>query len=434
MLAGEQPVPAAHLDILTQIMLQLAPEVPFYAATVARMRLEKLHDRLSKALANPLAAGPLLGWPGSRQIMQLRLFSCMFPTSDKRHPVTTPLALLLGKYLMQCPVTCPYLAAAGLLVAGMALHNASAAARFCPEVVNFLAAAFSAFVPPAAAGTAAQSGTAAWEPAAAQQVVSLFTPGLLALDCCKAEVHKQQATDKHIGSNKQKKQQQQHPKNHGQCQHQQHKPRLQLYQLLSQPTDATKFGSDTFKLQLLHCAVATASRACQLSSGCGDAVPQVLQPLTAAVAAVAQLQKLPESAAAAVVRLQQQLQETSAAVMVKRKPLLQSHRVKTVIPREFNPRFETDFALNKDFDPDRQRSQARKLQRQLVKEKRGAMRELRRDAAFMAAERDADKARVDAERLTSERAFYSELQMQEADAKSGGQRGMNPHKRKKRNK
>lgn len=60
-------------------------------------------------------------------------------------------------------------------------------------------------------------------------------------------------------------------------------------------------------------------------------------------------------------------------------------RVKAVVPREYNPRYELDFNSKADYDPDRQRSEARKLQRQMVKEKRGAMRELRRDAAFMAA-------------------------------------------------
>jgi nucleolar protein 14 len=54
-----------------------------------------------------------------------------------------------------------------------------------------------------------------------------------------------------------------------------------------------------------------------------------------------------------------------------------------VAPREFNPRYEADFAVGADYDPDRQRSSQRKLQRQLVKVKRGAMRELRRDATFM---------------------------------------------------
>jgi nucleolar protein 14 len=36
---------------------------------------------------------------------------------------------------------------------------------------------------------------------------------------------------------------------------------------------------------------------------------------------------------------------------------------------------------------------------------------------------------VDAERLASERKFYSELQSFEAEMKSGGQKGMNPHKK-----
>lgn len=64
---------------------------------------------------------------------------------------------------------------------------------------------------------------------------------------------------------------------------------------------------------------------------------------------------------------------------------IQKYRVKVVLPREYNPRFEMDFNSAADYDPDRQRSEAKKLQRQLVKEKRGAMRELRRDASFMAA-------------------------------------------------
>lgn len=58
-----------------------------------------------------------------------------------------------------------------------------------------------------------------------------------------------------------------------------------------------------------------------------------------------------------------------------------------MLPREYNPRFEDDFNAAADYDFDRSRAEARKLQRAMVKEKRGAMRELRRDAAFMAAVR-----------------------------------------------
>lgn len=65
--------------------------------------------------------------------------------------------------------------------------------------------------------------------------------------------------------------------------------------------------------------------------------------------------------------------------------LLACCRVKLVAPREYNPRYEADFSLAANYDPDRQRAAAQKLKRELTKEKRGAMRELRRDAAFMSA-------------------------------------------------
>ena len=62
----------------------------------------------------------------------------------------------------------------------------------------------------------------------------------------------------------------------------------------------------------------------------------------------------------------------------------------------------------------------------------GAMRELRRDSTFMVEQRDKERGVVDAERMDSQRRFYSELQQQEADMKSGGQRGLNPHLKKGR--
>lgn len=315
MIAGDQPTPAAHLDILTHNILQLTPEVPFYGATVARTRIEKLHDRLAAHLADPLAAGPLMGWPGARQLLQLRLFSCLFPTSDKRHPVTSPLALLLGKYLMQCPVAAPYQAAVGLLLAGMALHNAAAAARFCPEVVIYLAAALRAFVPAAGKAAAAAAGGAR---------LGLFTPGVLALSCCSVSSSKQQRSGSKQSGKKRLSQQQQQSAQ--QEQQQQQLPSMKLYHLLSSPPEAAEFQTDKFKLQLLGCAVATASRVCQLSKGVGDAAPEVLQPLASAAAAVAGLHGLPAAAAAAVAGLQQQLMEISGAVVAARLPMVQSHR------------------------------------------------------------------------------------------------------------
>jgi nucleolar protein 14 len=313
-----------------QVLVQLTPEVPFYAATVARTRLDKLHTRLSAALTDPLEAGPLLGWPGPRQLLQLRLFALLFPTSDRRHPVTTPLSLLIGKHLSQCPVNSSYQAALGLMLAGMALQNASAAARFCPEAVNFVCATLRAFFPADAGTAAAAAGSQQQRKAAAAAsmgCVSRFTPGLLVLESCRLLAPAGAASSK-----RSKKQQQQRDGGASDEQQQQQQlPRIKLFELLSSSPEDPQFSSDAFKLQLLGCAVSTAHRVLQLSSGCGAAAPEVLQPLAAASHAVASLQGLPPAAAAAVQDLQQQLAGRIQEMVDKRQPMVQSQRCVTLL-------------------------------------------------------------------------------------------------------
>ena len=72
----------------------------------------------------------------------------------------------------------------------------------------------------------------------------------------------------------------------------------------------------------------------------------------------------------------------------------------------------------------RERAEQRRLKRQLQKEKRGAMRELRKDAAFIGSVREAEAAAAKAERRAGLRANFAILEQQEADARSGGQGGM----------
>ena len=54
-LAGQAPLPIAHLEALTKQLLDLTAEVPFYAATVARARLSRLQERLESALSDPVS-------------------------------------------------------------------------------------------------------------------------------------------------------------------------------------------------------------------------------------------------------------------------------------------------------------------------------------------------------------------------------------------
>lgn len=109
--------------------------------------------------------------------------------------------------------------------------------------------------------------------------------------------------------------------------------------------------------------------------------------------------------------------------------------------RLYNPRFEEDFEIGRDYDPDRERALARKLRRQVskpvsllcrdlylhftdhlvqvTKERRGARRELRKDNIFLTDERNREKSALVEERNADLRKGLIFLEQQEADWKSG---------------
>jgi nucleolar protein 14 len=59
------------------------------------------------------------------------------------------------------------------------------------------------------------------------------------------------------------------------------------------------------------------------------------------------------------------------------------------------PKFEKAYSMDRHYDPDHERSGTAKLESQLKKEKKGAMRELRKDNMFMAREKAKMKKQKD---------------------------------------
>ena len=59
----------------------------------------------------------------------------------------------------------------------------------------------------------------------------------------------------------------------------------------------------------------------------------------------------------------------------------------SLIPLAAVPKFEDGFDPTKHYDPDRERAEAAKLKAEFKKERKGAMRELRKDANFIAREK-----------------------------------------------
>ena len=93
--------------------------------------------------------------------------------------------------------------------------------------------------------------------------------------------------------------------------------------------------------------------------------------------------------------------------------------------KTYNPMFEEQgYSKGRDYDPNRERAEKRKLRREVKKEKRGAVRELRKDNRFLAETVAREREAAADERGERQRETLSFLEKMESDLKSGGQGGM----------
>jgi len=103
------------------------------------------------------------------------------------------------------------------------------------------------------------------------------------------------------------------------------------------------------------------------------------------------------------------------------RPLL-LHRHRPLAIRSSNPRFESTFDPTKHYDPDRSRSDAAKLKKEYKREKKGAVRELRKDARFIAREQLREKKETDAAYEKKFRRVIAEIQSEEGREAKGYER------------
>ncbi|KAF2662946.1 Nop14-like protein [Lophiostoma macrostomum CBS 122681] len=106
---------------------------------------------------------------------------------------------------------------------------------------------------------------------------------------------------------------------------------------------------------------------------------------------------------------------------------LHHHRplpIKTSIPK-----FEESFDPNKHYDPDRERAEANKLQKEYKRERKGAMRELRKDANFIAREKLREKKDKDRKYEEKYKRLVAEIQGEEGREANAYEREKRARKR-----
>ncbi|XP_008294954.1 nucleolar protein 14 [Stegastes partitus] len=78
------------------------------------------------------------GFPTLDMLVYLKVTALLFPTSDFRHPVTTPALLYISQILTKCPVKSLQDLTSGLVLCCLAVEYVSFSKRFLPELINFL--------------------------------------------------------------------------------------------------------------------------------------------------------------------------------------------------------------------------------------------------------------------------------------------------------
>jgi nucleolar protein 14 len=92
---------------------------------------------------------------------------------------------------------------------------------------------------------------------------------------------------------------------------------------------------------------------------------------------------------------------------------LELHHHRPLPIRTCMPKFEENFNPDKHYDPDRERAESAKLKKEYKRERKGAVRELRKDANFISREQLRDKKEKDAEYEKKYKRLVAEIQGEE---------------------
>lgn len=331
-------------------------------------------------------------WPDGGDLMLLKLCLSLFPVTDFRHQVLSPVKLLMSQWLVQCPVASVSDVAAGVGVVALFVDATAEAKRCVPEAVAFLhgvlalgasakhARSALRHVPlPAFKALAASAVTADSLPA-------VFRGGLKAW--CPADA------DAPV-------------------------PKLPFaaFNASAGPGAATPAHHAAAVLgtvhRLLRCMLPVLTAT--------DAAPQLLAPVVKAMGTVAvkslhvklQLQHLETHVA-----LQQAVKR---AVETRHHLELQDMALRLQPIKQFTPAFEMGF--NPEV-PEDAREAVRRLQRKVKREKKGAARDLKHEALVVARQTREKRLERDAERDAKYKEVVQFLEEQQRTGKE-----MEHHKR-----
>ncbi|KAI2638149.1 Nop14-like protein [Xylaria nigripes] len=364
---ASSPPPFATLENIIRHIHSLAKSFPLEISEEFR---SQINDFASRCLS------PTLG-----DLVVLMAVGTIFPPSDAFHPVITPAILLIARYMGQKVPKNTTDFVQGVFMGTLALHYLKLSRRFCPEFMNLCLITLASLSPTGPAK--GQGNFPQHEPVS----------GVRITDASKVEVRKLKVTD---------------------C--------------FAQP------GSEEedllIRLATLDTSLQLLDTASQLWAG-KTSFSETFNPVLLALGHLTKgscKSQLPPALTERILKLEAKLQTMLNMAKMARRPLeLHHHRplaIKMAIPK-----FEDQFDPNRHYDADKDRAELSKLKAEHKKERKGAMRELRKDANFMAREKLRVKKQKDAAYEKKYKRLVAEIQGEEGREANAYEREKQARKR-----
>ncbi|KAF9380341.1 nucleolar complex protein 14 [Podila verticillata] len=345
---SESKFPTASLNTLVRHIYAMTTQLGDHATSCVLGFLEAFEVELQK----DLASGSASGFPMGDKLVFLRVLGQIYSTSDFQHQVITPAQLLMSQYLGQCQATTVKDVASGLMLCNLFLDYQTLSKRVVPEAINFLSASLVQLAPKGTFSSVEDLPGSFPITDLDKQSLQMTTKGLSSIETQRLSIDMFKMKDSALEKN------------------------IYRASVMSAAVDI-----------LLKYAIMYAST---------SAFSEMFQGPIEVLKTIASSSHLPTSLKTQIEKAQDRISKLDMFATEGRTPLqLQAH--KPVPIASYVPKFEEGYSLDKHYDPDVERSQAHKLQVQYKKEKKGAIRELRKDAQFVARE----KLRVQREKDTA---------------------------------
>ncbi|KIY52622.1 Nop14-like protein, partial [Fistulina hepatica ATCC 64428] len=374
------PLPRFHLlAALLPHLCALTKAYPIPAAEHFVRKLKLMEKNLRRGLACGATDPDARTWPGPAEVALLRVIGAVWPTSDLHHAVISPARVLMGAYLGLARVRSCADLASGLVLCTLFCEFEQLSKRLVPEALCFLQNAVVHLAPLNGVKTAAA-------------LPGSFPSPDFDLATCRI------------------------------CSSQNVEPAesVNLPKLLLS-TDV----SEQDKADLLMVTLKLLRRFADFYKGF-DAFIELFDPVLALLKLIDQ-DKLTDAFNTRLLAYINELGRLLKFARQARRPLLLQAHKPIPIPT-YVPKFESSSSSYiRNQDPDRERNEAAKLRRQYKEERKGAIRELRKDARFLAGvqqQEQREKDKVYQERMKrvfgsieSERAEEKAMQKEKAREK-----------------